>query len=250
MCSINHEKNAIFFHIPKTGGIFIRENLEKYYGFKYYQIKRPDHEEICQSNILTKQITKQYHSGNRIFGFLEYFKDQPHSNNIGIYEYASTSDFLNKITGMDEQKWKEYYKFCFIRNPYERFISGFCYCSKYLKINIEFEKFIYLQDYVTSFEYIHTFMPQSKHIIYNDKNVCNFIGSFERLEEDFKKILLTIGFKEGEIVHNHERKNHTIHFPLSYYIKNQDILDKMNEICKDDIHLLSFQKIDEVSNIL
>ena len=36
MCSINHEKKAIFFHVPKTGGTYIRENLEKYYGFTFY----------------------------------------------------------------------------------------------------------------------------------------------------------------------------------------------------------------------
>ena len=32
MCSINHDKKAIFIHIPKTGGSYIAEILQKNYG--------------------------------------------------------------------------------------------------------------------------------------------------------------------------------------------------------------------------
>ena len=47
MCSINHDKKSIFIHIPKSGGSYICDILRKYYGFKNYYIKRPDHNKFC-----------------------------------------------------------------------------------------------------------------------------------------------------------------------------------------------------------
>ena len=33
MCSINHSKKSIFIHIPKNGGSYLAEILNKYYGY-------------------------------------------------------------------------------------------------------------------------------------------------------------------------------------------------------------------------
>ena len=49
MCSISHDKKAIFIHINKTAGSYIAGTLEKYYGFQTFYLKRPDHESFCFS---------------------------------------------------------------------------------------------------------------------------------------------------------------------------------------------------------
>jgi hypothetical protein len=36
MCSINHDLKALFIHIPKTAGIYIRSTLEKNYDFDLF----------------------------------------------------------------------------------------------------------------------------------------------------------------------------------------------------------------------
>jgi len=249
MCSINHDKKAIFIHVPKTGGTFCSENLEKYYGFKYYQIKRPDHEEITNASLYIKKIKKYHHSGKRIYGILEYLKDAPHNRNIGIYEYASTCNYINEKIDMTDEKWNSYYKFAFIRNPYERFISGYSYVMKKLNTNIEFEKYLDLKEYITDFEYMHNFMPQIKHISLNGKIICNYIGKFENLESDFKEVLLKIGFSESEINHSSEKKNQSQHLEFKYYIKNQEILNKLNYILEDDFDLLKMKKIESIYEI-
>ena len=249
MCSINHEKEAIFFHIPKTAGTFIRENLEQYYGFTFYKIKRPDHDSITKSHLYIEHLKKNYHSGNRIFSILQYFENTPQSRNIGNYEYMTTSEYINEKTGMTDEKWKRYYKFAFIRNPYERFVSGYCYVMQKLNMNIEFGKYIELEDYVSDFEYIHTFMPQSKHIFLNVNNMCNFVGNFEILEDDFKQILLNIGLKDNEIIHSHEKKNVTNHLSMEHFIKTQEILDKLNIILNEDIELFHFTKIEKIEDL-
>mgnify|MGYP000557127304 CR=1 FL=1 len=106
MCSINHDIGAIFYHIPKTAGIYIRTTLEKYYGFDIYLLKRPDHEIFCDTNL-------KYNNKQLSF-----------CCNKGVCVNYKTSPELNEIMDMDEDKWKKYKKFCVVRNPYEKAISA------------------------------------------------------------------------------------------------------------------------------
>jgi hypothetical protein len=249
MCSINHEKKAIFIHVPKTAGTFCSENLEKFYGFKYYQFRRPDHDEIVNTKSYINNIIENYKEGNKIYYLLAYFKHTPHNRKMGVYEYASTSDYLNKKVDMNDEKWKSYYKFAFVRNPYERFISGYSYSINSINRKITFEDYLNSKEYVTDFEYFHTFMPQSKHIFLNENNICNFIGNFENLEDDLKQVLLNIGFKEDEIIHEHNIKNKSTHNSLQYYIKTQDILNKLNNVFEEDFRLLKMKKIEKLCEL-
>ncbi len=43
MCSINHDLKAIYLHIPKNGGLYVQNILEKYYNFKTIYFTRSDH---------------------------------------------------------------------------------------------------------------------------------------------------------------------------------------------------------------
>ena len=77
MCSINHDLKTIFIHIHKTGGTFISYMLHKYYGFKNYYLRRPDHDTFCMNK---KKTTKYLNYENRIHGVLMYFKTSPYIN--------------------------------------------------------------------------------------------------------------------------------------------------------------------------
>ena len=90
MCSINHEKKAIFIHIPKTAGSYLAEVLQKNYGFKNYYLQRPDHKQFC------------FHIDNSV----KYHENKIH----GTIVYYKTSKYLNRIMGMNEEKWNTYHK--------------------------------------------------------------------------------------------------------------------------------------------
>jgi len=240
MCSINHEKKAIFIHIPKTAGIYIRSALTKKYGFELYLFERPDHLSYCKTDIKFNQnsnkLYKQFFFGNKIHGIIEYYK---------------TSKYLSDFMGMDDKKWETYYKFCFVRNPYDRIVSGWNYIQQIYKYDIPFEKYLEYKDIVNEDEYFHVFLPQSKHF-YNEKNeiFMNYIGKYENLEEDFKKILLTIGFKEEEITHNKNKPlNKLKHSHYTEMIKDQNMLDEINKICSDDLNILGYKKIEYINEI-
>ena len=221
MCSINHEKKAIYIHIPKNGGSYISEILSKNYGFKNYYLHRPDHPLFC----LGKDKSVDKHE-NKIHGTIIYYK---------------TSNHLNKIMNMDLNKWNTYYIFSFIRNPYDRIVSGWNYCNKN---NISFSNFIKLEKSVNSYDYWHTFMTQSRHLIDNKGKInINYIGKIENLEEDLKIILYTIGFKN--ITHLPFKKNSKKHKDYKSYYDNQ-ILKEINNIFKEDFENFDYKRVLDV----
>lgn len=226
MCSVNHNLKAIFIHVHKTGGTYISYILHKYYGFTNYYLRRPDHDKFCLNK---KKTTKYINYENRIHGVLNYYK---------------TSLYINKKMGMNPQKWESYYKFCFIRNPYDKIISAWNHVNRF---NIPFKNYLNLINTCNDVEYIHMFLPQVRNII-NEKGVINinYIGKFENLEEDLHKILYNIGIKN--IIHNVKEMNKRNHLPFYKYY-DQETLNKVNILLKEDFDKLDYDKIDDI-NIL
>lgn len=218
MCSINHDLKAIFIHIPKTAGTYIANHLENYYGFKTYLIRRPDHKMFC----IKIDKTNRTHE-NKIHGTLIYYK---------------TSPYINSIMGMTMDKWDSYYKFCFVRNPYDRLVSGWNYVNKY---NIPLQAFININKNSTDWDYWHVFMNQSRHII-NEKGKLgvNFVGKYESLEDDFKKVLNHIGI--NNIVHNSKNKiNSKVHHNYNTYY-SPELTERVYHFFKEDFSNFNYHK--------
>jgi hypothetical protein len=233
MCSINHDKKFIFIHIPKVCGIFVRSNLEKYYEFETFLCKRDDHIEYCNTDM---KLNKN--------------KELTFCSSKGIYNYYSTSEFVNTITEMNDELWNEYFKFCFVRNPYDRFISGYNYIMETEKLNIDLDKYIHMDKIVSENEYCHVFLPQYVHTIdENGNNVMNFIGRFENFDNDFEFILNKIGY--DVILHDRTPKNKREHKNYKSYF-TQEILDKVNFFYEKDFELFNYKKcntIEELNNL-
>lgn len=218
MCSINHHLKSVFIHIPKNGGSYIAETLSNYYGFKTYYLQRPDHKLFCNG----KDTSVDKHE-NKIHGTLMYYK---------------TSPYINKIMNMNENKWNSYFIFTFIRNPYDRIISGWNYVNKH---KIPFKYYININFNDNSYNYWHVFMSQTRHIIDNGKIRADFIGKFENLEHDLKIILNKLGIKDT--IHKKFIKNGKNHDKyITYY--NSEILEKVNIIIKEDLDNFDYNKLE------
>jgi Sulfotransferase family len=238
MIYINHDKKAIFIHIPKTGGSYIGPTLEKYYGFNSYLTlianRRPDHDIICREGTFRKVLTGNNTYDNSFFNKF-----------VGLLTYCKTSDYFNKEMNMDEEKWKSYTKFCFIRNPYDRALSGWRHFNKILNLNIDFNNYINrpnLLNNISDIEYGHIFMSQKRQI--QDINgLCgiDLIGRFENLESDLRIILNCIGFYQ--IVHpikkvNVSNENGSEEFSMEY-----KTIKKLNELFADDFDVFHYRMI-------
>ncbi len=220
MCSINHDKQAIFIHINKTGGSYIAGTLEKYYGFETFYLKRPDHDTFCFNK---KKNPKQKYYENRVHGVMNYYRSSP---------------FLNHKMKMTPEKWDSYYKFCFVRNPYDRTISGWNHLGK----KHPFKQYVHMRNIVSDIEYIHTFMPQYRHVI-NFKNELDidFVGRFENLENDFIYILFHLGYEfpiHDPVVRVNVKKHKKY---MEYY--DQRTLDKVNELMKEDFERFQYKMV-------
>jgi hypothetical protein len=228
MCSINHDLKAIFIHNHKSGGTYVSYMLHKYYGFKNYYLRRPDHDKFCLNK---KKSTKYLNYENRVHGVLIYYMTSPE---------------LNKKMNMTPQKWATYYKFAFIRNPYDKLVSAWYHINRF---NIPFKNYFNLINKCNDVEYMHMFLPQIRNIIDTTGKInINYVGKFENLEEDFQKILKNIGVKN--IIHEVDKKmNKRDHKPFYEYY-DQEALIKANFILKEDFKYLNFTKFESIDSFM
>lgn len=224
MLYINHERKAIFIHIPKTAGSYVADILVKYYGFTNYLNvlvgKRPDHDEICNTNKYPIILTGNPTYDNSFF-----------NKCIGILEYCQSSEYINRMCNMDSEKWETYFKFCFIRHPYSRMISAWKHIKQIFPNTLPFDQYIRRNKYnVSNIEYGHVFMSQTIHMT-NSNGTCgmNMIGRFEHLEQDLQIILNKIGIRE--IIHSKKIINGSGNFSLKI---DRKMLKIMNYLFSDD----------------
>jgi len=238
MIYINHEKKAIFIHIPKTGGSYIGPTLVKYYGFKSYlhvlARRRPDHNVVCRTSDFRTKMTGIQIYDNSFF-----------NKTLGLLVYCKTSNYLNEKMDMDEEKWKTYTKFCFIRNPYDRALSGWKHFNIILNLCQNFSDYINnpnIINNITDIEYGHIFMSQKKQIedVNGDCGV-DIIGRFEYLEDDLRVILCNLGFKS--IVHPIKKINVSNTSNAEDIVLEHNTVKKLNQLFADDFEMFHYEML-------
>ncbi len=132
--------------------------------------------------------------------------------------HVKASDYMK----FDKDKFDSYFSFGFVRNPYDRVVSAYHYLKNdspapydiewgRLHINnLTFEEFILsLQDEEFKEKILskNHFSFQYKYLCDENMNILvNFVGKFEQLNSDFKKIL-NILHREDSLVHVNKSKH-------------------------------------------
>jgi hypothetical protein len=240
MILINHEKQIIFIRIPKTASTYLTKMLINKYNFIRCLDLREDHDIIFNTN----KLDNDKFWGGKEMSFFDYFK---------------TSTLHNEILKMDEIKWNTYSKVCFVRNPYDRIVSGW----KFIKErHQQFDSFNYIhfsscdfKDYlkldpnsVSVFEFIHTFMTQTFNIIKYD---VKYIGKLENIEKEFIKILIDTGLEinESNIVFEKTKINSTSHDNYKKYYDNESIA-LVNKIFEEDFINFGYTMVSSIEELL
>ena len=165
--------------------------------------------------------------------------------------HVKASDYVK----FDKNKFESYFSFGFVRNPYDRIVSAYHYLKNdspapldiewgRLHINnLTFEEFILrLQD-----EYFRKKILLKNHFSFQYKYLCdknmnilvNFVGKFEQLDNDFKKIL--------NILH---RKDNLVHVNKSKHLNYRDYYNSqtykiIREIYKNDFEIFDYDLEDK-----
>ncbi len=100
---------------------------------------------------------------------------------------------------------KDYFKFAFVRNPYDRLYSCFINLkydghswATHLKQKASFRDFVMDFEKSEYSKYIHL-QPQFNYVKNGDKVGVDFLGRFETLNEDFAKIESMIGYTHQQL---------------------------------------------------
>ena len=127
------------------------------------------------------------------------------------------------------KKWNSYFKFTFVRNPWDRIVSIYHHRKQNRKIiNQKFQKWIYSIDEFPTINQIWW-------IKHDGKIDMDFIGKFENLEIDFKKVCRKIKAKFN-LPHTNASKH--IHYSSYYDLDSKKFVAK---VCEEEIELFKYK---------
>ena len=125
-----------------------------------------------------------------------------------------------------------YYKFSFVRNPWDRFVSLYFYCmtgstmmqkNKNAKPVLDFKSFCKLVKsgfYIgNSYVWNTHYQPQTNFIDLPD---IDFVGRFENIQHDFDIVCDKIGFKQQQLPHTNKSKHK--HYTKYYDDETREIV--------------------------
>lgn len=216
---ISHRLKYVFIHIPKTGGTSVRNVLTHNNKFSCDVISHWDTitEEQFEAFPRVSRELKCHHGVRKA---KKYFED----NNLD---------------------WDSYFKFSFMRNPYDLHVSNYHYLHQVVgekDRNTEEQERTYKN--ATSFANYIKDLKRSRsgfqeiYIRDEEEVKVDFIGKMETIEQDFKYIVDTILPKE--IITEEDYKlpflNKTKHKPFSEYY-TPELKDLVNEACEKDFEV-------------
>jgi len=219
---ISHSKKFVFVHIYKTAGTSISDLFLPYSRLKdrlVFQFK-PTRKFVS----LVIRLMKWHDDGQQQF--------------TGVHKHAPAIDIKNY---MGATKYDDYYKFIFVRNPYDLMVSLYFYIRQakvhrdHERVNtMEFDEFVKWEiernpplqwDFLTD--------PDSGEII------VNYIGYFETIKDDisFLKTKFALG-EAGSIQHKNPSNKRSKKDYRTYY--TEDSKNRVEQYFKKDLENLGY----------
>ncbi|EFO9214487.1 sulfotransferase family protein, partial [Campylobacter lari] len=165
--------------------------------------------------------------------------------------HVKASDYVK----LDRDRFENYFSFGFVRNPYDRVVSAYHYLKndspdpldiKWGKLNIrdlEFKEFVLKlqdEDFKQKILTKNHFSFQYEYLCDENMNVLvDFVGRFEQLNSDFKKILNILNRKDSLI---HVNKSKRCNYKDYYNCETYKII---REIYKNDFEIFDYDLEDK-----
>ena len=209
---ISHKLKCIFIHIPKTAGTSINEFFHPGVKFK---VTPPDYE--------------------RLFGWC---------SKRGIHMQHATSKQLLETELITEEQWKTYFKFTFVRNPWDRAYSDFLWVQRYSGVSGTFKDYInksgsfeiILNNSKTSNFLGDHLLEQTEFFDFEGFYKPDFIGRFETFNTDINQILNRLSMEEDFNLHKNKTKRLN-HYSYFYTGSRRMMVEKT---FKNDIKILNY----------
>lgn len=201
------KKEFIFIHIPKNSGTAMTKELQKIYKDTTFLIN-------CDRDGI----------------------------NIGIDKMHLYYDVIDKF--ISKNLLDNYFKFCIIRNPYNKLYSAWNFIKKrhgysdvndFIKYKLD-EEFIYGKELIPGDARVH-YRPQFTFVYNNENNkFADFIIRYENLNEDISKMNEKYGLNIPLYDDGNTKKSYI-------NLLNKESIIKINSLYKKDFELFNYEMI-------
>ncbi len=175
---ISEKYNCIFVHIPKAAGQSIEHFFLSLHGLSWDD----------RAPLLLKYNSDKEKGPERLA-------------HLFASEYVSCGH-------IDKQRFNSYFKFTFVRNPWARLVSEYKYRNYHIRMS--FRDFV-LSGLLTKSPYTDAYRhiePQYDFIYDKSGNLLvDFVGKFEKLQEDFDHVCSKINVYESKLPHVNSSNN-------------------------------------------
>ena len=147
---------------------------------------------------------------------------------LGMRKLHKKASYHRKMVGI--KRWNNYFKFSFVRNPWDKMVSQYHYNSHLFVKNKTFEEYIKWWDLGNK---ISTFPPLNS--FYLDLDL-DFIGRFENLQNDFDFVCKQIGMPPTRLPHLNKSRHKRY---IDYYSK--ETAEIVRRRFREDIRLFGYK---------
>lgn len=218
---ISHEHKCIFVHIPKTAGMSI---LSFFYPNIHFHHTLADYD--------------------RLFGWCPKRK---------IHMQHATSKQLLETGLITEDQWNDYFKFTFVRNPWDRAYSDYRWIQEFTGIKGSFMdylskkgKFSSILNNDENWEYLGDhLLPQSTFFDIEGEYELDYIGRFENFNSDINRILEILKIEKDFNAYQNtsrRRKDYSLFYTKTY---KQMVGNKFHK----DVELFGYEFVDNKKGI-
>ena len=188
---ISHQNKCIFVHIPKVAGTSIIEILKDH--------DNGDKKAEQNSNKNSNKIFYKNKEIIRPFAANDYKFDPPPP-------HYRASDYV-KYGQISQQKFDEFFKFSFVRNPWDRIVSEYKYHDHARKYSFKDYLFMHIPTPSWSDQYCHI-IPQYDFLYDQEGNrQVDFVGKFENIQADFNEVCRRLGLPEKTLPHSNQSQS-------------------------------------------
>lgn len=252
---ISHAHKFIFIHIPKCGGTAVSKALLPYLGKddlilgEFMNKNKPNRFPIVQKltrefstiKVLPlyceKQFLKKIDSNVTLRRFAQYIEKHPQKNGYEIYKHATAAQVRGFVS---HEVWDSYFTFTFVRNPWDRIVSAYFWMNKtgWRDLTGTINKVRSFPNFTSYIESgISTQKSCSSFVFESGKQIVDFIGKQENLEQDFTYICNQIGLPDIKLsqanVTKRERDYRKYH--------NEQTRQTISNRYRDDIENFNYQ---------
>ena len=210
---VSHKNKVIFIHIPKAAGSSVVRALDI-----PHPTENPDHKPYFSARLTSEEKAK-YGLEHHVWW---------------IHLFASELKIY-----LPDDIFREYFKFAIVRNPWDRAVS---YYIRHVSVDETFENKNSFEKWILSYEFLNkitpaveVLIPQKLYITDEKGNLLvDFVGRFESLEEDWKKVCQKAGIS-ASLPHINTSSHE--HYSFYYNKKTRRVIA---DAFRDDIEMFGY----------